>query len=86
LIEVARRRRRREDYERWERARAMELRQMDVVERFYLADGTELFALTVFPRPSSLAVAPPPNLRGQGRCSEGRVLTVRSPQHPACYR
>ena len=46
LIEVARRRRRREDYKRWERARAMELWQMDIVERFYLADGTELFALT----------------------------------------
>ena len=46
LIEVARRRRRREDYKRWERTRAMELWQMDVVERFYLIDGTELFALT----------------------------------------
>ena len=46
LIEVACRRRRREDYKRWERSRAMELWQMDVVERFYLADGTELFALT----------------------------------------
>lgn len=46
LIEVARRRRRREDYKRWERSKAMELWQMDIVERFYLADGTELFALT----------------------------------------
>ena len=31
LVEVARRRRRREDYRRWERSRAMELWQMDVV-------------------------------------------------------
>jgi transposase InsO family protein len=46
LIEVARRRRRREDYKRWERSRSMELWQMDIVERFYLGDGTELFALT----------------------------------------
>ena len=46
LVEVARRRRRREDYRRWERSRAMELWQMDVVSRFHLADGTELHALT----------------------------------------
>ncbi|HEX3541587.1 MAG TPA: IS481 family transposase, partial [Acidimicrobiales bacterium] len=42
LIEPARRKRRREDYKRWERSRAMELWQMDVVGRFHLADGTEL--------------------------------------------
>ncbi len=45
LIDVAKRRRRR-DYRRWERSRAMELWQMDIVERFFLADGTELCALT----------------------------------------
>src|SRR5947207_2150496 len=39
LVEVARRRRRREDYRRWERSRSMELWQMDVVGRFHLADG-----------------------------------------------
>ena len=46
LVEVARRRRRRDDYRRWERSKAMELWQMDVVSRFHLADGTELHALT----------------------------------------
>ena len=46
LIAVAKRRRRREDYRRWERSRAMELWQMDLVGRFFLADGTELYALT----------------------------------------
>jgi transposase InsO family protein len=46
LVEVARRRRRREDYKRWERSRSMELWQMDLVGRFHLADGTELHALT----------------------------------------
>jgi len=46
LIEVAKRRRRREDYRRWERSRAMELWQMDLVGRFHLGDGTELHALT----------------------------------------
>ena len=46
LIEVGKRRRRREDYRRWERARAMELWQMDVVGRIVLGDGTELSAVT----------------------------------------
>ena len=46
LIESGKRRRRREDYKRWERGRAMELWQMDVVGRIFLADGTELHAIT----------------------------------------
>jgi transposase InsO family protein len=46
LIDPQRRRRRRSDYKRWERTRAMELWQMDVVGRIGLADGTELSAVT----------------------------------------
>jgi len=46
LIEPGKRRRRREDYRRWERGRAMELWQMDVVGRIFLAEGTELSAVT----------------------------------------
>ena len=46
LVEPGKRRRRREDYRRWERGRAMELWQMDVVGRIFLADGTELSAVT----------------------------------------
>ena len=46
LIEPAPRRRRRQDDKRWERSHAMELWQMDIVGRFFLADGTELSALT----------------------------------------
>jgi hypothetical protein len=42
LVDPQRRRRRREDYKRWERSRAMELWQMDIVGRFHLADGAEL--------------------------------------------
>jgi len=42
LIEPKRRRRRREDYRRWERSRAMELWQMDVMGEVFLSDGTEL--------------------------------------------
>ncbi len=46
LIDPKRRKRRREDYRRWERGRAMELRQMDVVGRVFLADGTEVKVVT----------------------------------------
>ena len=42
LVEAQKRRRRREDYRRWERGRAMELWQMDVMGRVHLADGTEV--------------------------------------------
>jgi len=46
LVAAEKRRRKRGDYKRWERGRSMELWQMDVVGRFYLADGTELSAVT----------------------------------------
>lgn len=46
LIQAQKRRRRRSDYRRWERGRSMELWQMDVVGRIFLADGTELSAVT----------------------------------------
>jgi hypothetical protein len=39
LIEVEPRRRKKADYKRWERSRAMELWQMDVVGGVQLADG-----------------------------------------------
>jgi transposase len=42
LVVPGQRTRRRSDYRRWERARPMELWQMDVVGGFHLADGTEL--------------------------------------------
>ena len=46
LIDPTARRRRRSEFKRWERARAMELWQMDVVGRFYLADGSEVKVVT----------------------------------------
>jgi transposase len=39
LVAAKKRKRRREDYRRWERSRAMELWQMDVMGRVHLADG-----------------------------------------------
>lgn len=41
LVEGKKRKRRREDYRRWERGRAMELWQMDVMGRMFLASGLE---------------------------------------------
>lgn len=46
LIEPQKRRRQRSDYKRWERTRSMELWQMDVMGRYFLADGTECKVVT----------------------------------------
>jgi transposase InsO family protein len=46
LVVPGQRKRRRADYRRWERARPMELWQMDVVGGFHLADSTELKAVS----------------------------------------
>jgi transposase InsO family protein len=46
LIEPQKRRRRREDYRRWERSRPMELWQMDVMGGVRLTDGRELKVVT----------------------------------------
>jgi transposase InsO family protein len=46
LIIPGKRKRRREDYRRWERGRSMELWQMDVMGRVHLADGTEVKVVT----------------------------------------
>ena len=46
LVEAKKRKRRREDYRRWERSRPMELWQMDVMGRVHLADGQEVKVVT----------------------------------------
>jgi transposase InsO family protein len=46
LITPGKRRRRREDYRRWERGRAMELWQMDVMGRVHLVTGVEVKVVT----------------------------------------
>ncbi len=46
LLDPKKRRRKREDYRRWERERAMELWQMDIMSGVYLTDGTELKHVT----------------------------------------
>jgi transposase InsO family protein len=46
LVDPKKRKRRREDYRRWERGRAMDLWQMDVMGRVYLAGGAEVKIVT----------------------------------------
>jgi transposase InsO family protein len=46
LVEANKRKRRREDYRRWERSRSMELWQMDVMGRLFLSDGRECKVVT----------------------------------------
>lgn len=46
LVEAKKRKRRREDYRRGERGRSMELWQMDVMGRVYLAGGAEVKVVT----------------------------------------
>ncbi len=46
LIELRRRRKRRDEFQRWERERPMQLRQMDVMGGVMLTDGTECKLVT----------------------------------------
>ena len=46
LVDATKRRRRREDYRRWERSRSMELWQLDVMGRLHLVDGRECKVVT----------------------------------------
>jgi transposase InsO family protein len=46
LVDQNARRKRRRDYKRWERLRAMELWQMDIMGGVYLVDGSELKVVT----------------------------------------
>jgi transposase InsO family protein len=46
LVDTKTRKRRKEDFKRWERGRSMELWQMDIVGRIFLTDGTDVKAVT----------------------------------------
>ena len=70
LIEPHRRRRKREDYRRWERLRAMELWQMDVMGGVRLAGGGELKIITGIDDHSRFCV-----------CAQ---LTPRATARPVC--
>src|SRR5260370_29960503 len=57
VIDPVRRQHRKEHWKRWDRGRAMELWQMDVVHGFPLADGTSAKALTGIDDHSRFCVA-----------------------------
>jgi transposase InsO family protein len=57
LIQPRTRRRRKADYQRWERARPMQLWQLDVMGGIWLADGRELKAVTGIDDHSRFCVA-----------------------------
>jgi transposase InsO family protein len=57
LVELRRRRKRRDEYRRWERDRPMQLWQMDVMGGVLLEDGTELKVLTGIDDHSRFCVA-----------------------------
>lgn len=57
LVSPGQRKRRRADYRRWERARPMELWQMDVVGGFHLVDGVELKAVSGIDDNSRFAIS-----------------------------
>ena len=70
LIEPQRRRRKRGDYRRWERSRAMELWQMDLMGGVRLSDGRELKIVTGIDDHSRFCV-----------CAQ---LTLRATARPVC--
>jgi hypothetical protein len=72
LVVPGQRRRRRADYRRWERARPMELWQMDVVGGFHLVDGTELKAVS--------------GIDDSSRFGVSAMLVPRAPQGSRCVR
>jgi transposase InsO family protein len=70
LVTVQARKRKREDYKRWERSKAMELWQMDIVGRFRLADQTQLSMVSGIDDHSRFCV-----------CAR---LVARAPAKPVC--
>ena len=67
LVEARKRKRRREDYRRWERGRAMELWQMDVMGRVFLAGGQEVKIVTGIDDHSRFVVCAKAVLRATAR-------------------
>jgi transposase InsO family protein len=67
LVQARKRRRRREDYRRWERPRAMDLWQMDVMGRVFLAGGAEVKIVTGIDDHSRFVVCAKAVLRATSR-------------------
>jgi len=67
LVDPKKRKRRREDYRRWERGRAMQLWQMDVMGRVHLAGGMEVKIVTGIDDHSRFVVCAKAVLRATAR-------------------
>ena len=67
LVDPKKRKRRREDYRRWERSRAMQLWQMDVMGRVHLAGGQEVKIVTGIDDHSRFVVCAKAVLRATAR-------------------
>jgi transposase InsO family protein len=67
LVDPKKRKRRREDYRRWERGRAMQLWQMDVMGRVHLAGGAEVKVVTGIDDHSRFVVCAKAVLRATAR-------------------
>jgi transposase InsO family protein len=67
LVDPKKRKRRREDYRRWERGRAMDLWQMDVMGRVHLAGGMEVKIVTGIDDHSRFVVCAKAVLRATAR-------------------
>ena len=67
LVDPKKRKRRREDYRRWERGRAMQLWQMDVMGRVHLAGGVEVKIVTGIDDHSRFVVCAKAVLRATAR-------------------
>jgi transposase len=83
LVAARKRRRRREDYRRWERPRAMDLWQMDVMGRVFLADGAEVKIVTGIDDQSRFAGCAKAVMRAHGPAglpgAEGGTGPARDP-------
>lgn len=89
VMDPVRRRRRPEDWKRWERGRPMELWQMDVVGGFLIADGTSAKALTGLDNHSRFCVSARLMVSSQSSCTappHGTPLQEREPPDPAGQR
>ena len=81
LIEPQKRRRKREDYRRWERPRAMELWQMDVMGGVRLAGGRELKIVTGIDDHSRFCVCAHAHAHGPPRGRSARRFLAAMRRH-----
>jgi transposase len=86
LVELRRRRKRRDEFRRWERERPMQLWQMDVMGGIFLAGGAELKVLTGIDDHSRFCVGAGLVRRRPARSSGSIGRSVRNSSPAGCSR